>query len=248
MPPRRKTAEPGTVVSYIRVSTEEQATSGLGLEAQQTKIANECERRGWRLVAEFPDPGVSGGRSIDERPQLLAALDMIERGDAAGLIVAKLDRLSRSAHDAAGLLERSQRNGWALVACDLGVDTSTPSGEVMANVMASFARFEKRLIGQRTSEALQAKKAQGAALGRPQRTSPETLTEIVTKRLGGASLRVIAEYLNSSGVSPSQGGRCWYASTVAAVLSRPEAERMLEKSPAYGVAAAFEPEQTHNRV
>ncbi|MCA1677351.1 MAG: recombinase family protein, partial [Actinobacteria bacterium] len=82
------------------------------------------------------------------------------------LVVAKLDRLSRSVQDAAGLLDRAQRHGWALVAADLGVDASTPAGEAMANVMATFGQLERRMIGQRTREALAARKAAGVRLGR----------------------------------------------------------------------------------
>jgi DNA invertase Pin-like site-specific DNA recombinase len=227
MPPRRKAAEPDTFVSYLRVSTEEQAGSGLGLEAQQQKIAAECGRRDWRLVEEFSDPGVSGGLRIEERPGLVAALGAIERGEAGGLIVAKLDRLSRSAADAAMLLERAIRERWSLVACDLGVDTSTPSGEVMANVMGAFARFEKRLIGQRTSEALQAKRLQGAVLGRPDRAPREVVCRACARRLEGASLRVIAAEFNRDDVATSQGGGAWRASSVAAVLARADARAIL---------------------
>jgi DNA invertase Pin-like site-specific DNA recombinase len=220
MPPRRKTAEPDTAVAYVRVSTDEQAESGLGLDAQRSKITAECERRDWRIVDWFDDPGVSGGLRVEERPKLVAALDRIESGGAAALIVAKLDRLSRSASDAAGLLERSQRNGWALVACDLGVDTSTPAGEMMANVMGTFARFEKRLIGQRTSEALQAKKRQGIQLGTPRRTSDDLVRRIVAMRQDGASLAAIAAQLNTECVPTVQGGARWWPSTIAAVLGR----------------------------
>lgn len=223
MPPRKKAADPAAYTSYVRVSTEEQAGSGLGLEAQTAKIADYCAGRGWHLVAEFADPGVSGGVRVEDRPNLVAALDLIERGDAAGLIVAKLDRLSRSASDAAGLLERSQRNGWALVACDLGVDTSTPAGEMMANVLGTFARFEKRLIGQRTSDALQARKAQGVQLGRPQRADADLIDKIVKLRSGGAALREIAATLNEQGVPTVHGGARWHASTVSGILRRPEA-------------------------
>ena len=75
-------------------------------------------------------------------------------------------------------MERSRKQGWALVALDLGVDTTTPSGEMMANVLAVFAQFERRLIGQRTREALVVKRRQGVRLGRPRVMSPDTVAEI----------------------------------------------------------------------
>ncbi|MCA1704859.1 MAG: recombinase family protein [Actinobacteria bacterium] len=112
---RRQAAEPATAVGYLRVSTAEQAESGAGLDAQRATVEAECARRGWRLVQVFTDAGVSG-KSTDNRPALTEALAAVENGAAAALVVAKLDRLSRSVQDAAGLLDRAQRHGWALVA------------------------------------------------------------------------------------------------------------------------------------
>src|SRR3954471_14904836 len=101
---RRSVVAPvGTVVGYIRVSTDEQAESGAGLAAQRAAIITECTRRGWTLIETFEDAGASG-KALDGRPQLAAALHAVETGQAATLVVAKLDRLSRSVQDAAGLL------------------------------------------------------------------------------------------------------------------------------------------------
>jgi DNA invertase Pin-like site-specific DNA recombinase len=127
--------------------------------------------------------GVSG-RSMEGRTGLAAALEDVESGAADALVVAKLDRLSRSLLDFAALMERSRRDGWSLVALDLGVDTSTPSGEMMANVLAAFAQFERRLIGQRTKDALAVKRAQGVRLGR----RPGRLERIVGERAEGRTL------------------------------------------------------------
>lgn len=231
MAPRRKAAEPGTVVGYVRVSTEEQADSGLGLEAQRAKLAAECERQGWTLVAVLADEGISAKR-MDNRPALHEALALVESGGATTLMASKLDRLSRSVHDFTGLVDRADKNGWLLVVLDLGVDTSTPSGDMMANVMAAFAQFERKLIGQRTSDALQAKKAQGARLGRPDRHSPETVAKIVSLRVAGEKLVAIAAALTEQRVPTSQGGARWYPSTVAAVLRRPEAHAALTEAAA----------------
>lgn len=222
VPPKKKTAEAGTVLGYVRVSTEEQAESGLGLEAQRAKLAEECTRRGYRLIDVLADPGLSGKEML-KREKLTEALERIEAGEAQILMVSKLDRLSRSVHDFTGLLGRAQKRGWTLVAADIGIDTNTPTGEAMANVMASFAQLERRLIGQRTSDALQALKAQGVILGRRQRSSPEIIAQIVDMRRKGATLAAIADTLTEHGVPTSQGGQRWYPSTVAAVLARPEA-------------------------
>jgi DNA invertase Pin-like site-specific DNA recombinase len=207
-----------TVVGYIRVSTEEQAGSGLGLEAQRAAITAECERRGWTLVETFEDAGASG-KSMSGRPALEQALEAVEKGRAGALVVAKLDRLSRSLLDFAGLMQQARRQGWALVALDLGVDTTTPAGEMMANVMATFAQFERRLIGQRTKDALAVKRSQGVRLGRPRLLDQEVVDRIVALRAGAASLRAIAETLNEEQVPTAQGGLLWHASTVQAVLT-----------------------------
>ena len=215
---RAKTRPTGTsrVVGYCRVSTAEQADSGLGLEAQRRAIRLECERRGWELVAVEEDAGVSG--KVTSRPGLQRALDACQRGESDGLVVAKLDRLSRSVQHAAQLLAEAEREGWALVALDLGVDLSTPSGEVMAHVLAAIAQFERRLIGQRTRDALAVRKAQGVRLGRPQVLPAELVERISRQRLAGATLQAIADQLNGEGVPTAHGGARWWPSTVGKVL------------------------------
>ncbi len=133
-------------------------------------------------------------------------------------MVAKLDRLSRSLLDFAGLMERGRKKGWALVALDLGVDTTSAAGEMMANVLVSFAQYERRLIGQRTRDALAVKRSQDVRLGRP-RTLPEDVrARIVAERAAGRSLRAIASGLDVDGVATAQGGSRWHASAVRAVL------------------------------
>lgn len=203
-------------IAYLRVSTEEQAASGLGLEAQRGRVVEEIARRGWESVAVLADEGYSA-KSLD-RPAITEALRMLTAGEADALVVAKLDRLSRSLLDFAALMDRSRREGWEVVALDLGMDTSTPSGEMLAGVMATFAQYERRLIGQRTRDALAVKRAQGVRLGRPVGLPPEVRDRIAAERAGGATLPAIAEGLNRDQVPTAQGGRCWYPSTVAAVV------------------------------
>jgi DNA invertase Pin-like site-specific DNA recombinase len=139
------------------------------------------------------------------------------RGEADVLVVAKLDRLSRSVRDFATLVERAGRNGWSLVALDIDVDTSTPTGELMANIYGSVAQWERRIIGQRTSEAMQAMKNRGVRLGRPVELAADVRLRIATERAAGRSLRVIADDLNSQAVPTARGGK-WHASTVRAVV------------------------------
>lgn len=205
-------------VGYIRVSTEDQADSGAGLEAQRTAIQEQCQRRGWDLVTIHAD--TASARSLASRPGLARALADIDRGDASALVVAKLDRLSRSLLDFSALMERSRKKGWALVALDLGVDTTTPAGEMMANVLAVFAQFERRLIGQRTREALAVKRLQGVRLGRRPVIMPATVTMIRKARSRGQTLAAIAALLDRESVPTAHGGQRWHVSTVQSVLRR----------------------------
>lgn len=210
---------PVRVIGYLRVSTADQADSGAGVEAQRQAIEQTASQRGWQLVTVLADEGMSAA-SMDNRPALAAALGLVEAGGADAICVAKLDRLSRSLIDFAGMLDRARRHGWALIALDLGVDTTTECGELVANVMMSVAQWERRRIGTRTREALAVKKAQGVRLGRPSKTSAKTLARIVREADAGASLGKIARDLNTDRVPTSQGGAKWYPSTVRAVLQR----------------------------
>lgn len=203
------------VLGYVRVSTDEQTNSGAGLEAQRRAILAECERRGWHLVELIEDAGYSA-KDL-KRPGVQEALRVLEAGGASGLVVAKLDRLSRSMIDFTGLMGKAQKQGWALVALDCAVDTTTPSGEAMANMLATFAQFERRLIGQRTREALAVKKRQGVRLGRPPVLTDEVRQRIVTARKEGLTLAKIADALNAEGVATAQGGLKWYPATVQKV-------------------------------
>jgi DNA invertase Pin-like site-specific DNA recombinase len=205
----------------VRVSTTEQADSGAGLAAQRSAITAACTARGWRLLAIHEDAGASG-KSLQGRPALQAALDTVESGAASALVVAKLDRLSRSILDFAGLMERSRRKGWALVALDLGVDTTTPSGELMATILASFAQYERRLIGVRTKEALAEKRVAGVRLGRPRSLSTTTVAQILALRRQGRTLEAIAKDLNDLDVPTAHGGR-WHATTIRRFCVRSEA-------------------------
>ena len=205
-----------SVVGYVRVSTDGQAESGAGLRAQRDAIAAEVRRRGWTLSTVYEDAGASA-KSMD-RPGLKAALRAVESGEASGLVVAKLDRLSRSLLDFASLMARSKKKGWSLIALDLGVDTTTPAGAMMANILATFAQFERDLIGQRTKDALAVKRSQGVKLGRFEGVSARVADRIRELHKSGLSLNAIATRLTADAVPTAQGGRRWYASTVRAIV------------------------------
>ena len=144
---------------------------------------------------------------------------MLAAGDASALVVAKLDRLSRSMLDFARIMAQAQKQSWALVALDVQVDTTSPSGEAMAHMLATFAQFERRLISERTKQALAQKRASGVRLGAPPEIDPSVASRIREERAAGRTLREIAERLNRDGVPTARGGR-WYASTLQRVLAR----------------------------
>ena len=200
------------IVGYVRVSTDEQAVSGLGLAAQRQAIEAEAARRGLPLLAVYEDAGISG-KSL-ARPGLSAALADLDAGNGTVLLVAKLDRLSRSVHDATGLMQRAERAGWGLVAMDANVDTTTPQGAAMTQVLAVFAELERRLIGERTKDALAVCKAQGVKLGRPRTLDSEVVARIRTAHADGQGWSKIARDLTTEGVPTAQGGARWYPATV----------------------------------
>ena len=205
-----------SVIGYIRVSTVEQEDSGLSLEHQRSLIGSWCLQRGWNLLEIHEDTG--SAKSL-KRPGLATALQRLEAREASGLVVTKLDRLSRSLIDFVNLMAKSQKEGWSLAALDLGVDTSTPAGEMLSNVLVAFAQYERKLIGLRTKDALAVKKSRGERLGRP-RVLPEAIrSQLEGLRNQGLAYRAIADLMNSEGVPTAHGGARWHGNTVRQVLN-----------------------------
>ncbi len=208
-----------TMIGYLRVSTEEQANSGLGLEAQRDTIRRYADAHGWEITWH-EDAGLSA-KSLD-RPQLQAALARVQvspkKRDADGIVVAKLDRLSRSVSDFASVLELARKRKWALVAIDLGVDTSTPTGELVANVMMSVAQWERRVIGERTSAAMQAAKRQGRHMGRVS-SLPQSTGDRLLELRAIHTLTKTAETLNAEGLTTATGA-AWTENTVCKAQKR----------------------------
>lgn len=206
-----KETEGQVAVGYIRVSTQEQADSGAGLAAQRRAIEVEAARRGWELSAIHEDGGLSG-KATAGRPGLAKALSEVSALPAGVLVVSKVDRLSRSLIDFANVMAQAEREGWRLVALDLGVDTTTPTGEMVATITAAASQYERRLIGARTREALAIKRSEGVRLGRPPSVSAEVRQAIAADRAAGMSWRAIAERLTARGVATGHGG-AWHANT-----------------------------------
>jgi DNA invertase Pin-like site-specific DNA recombinase len=197
-------------VGYVRRSTSHQ---DITLEVQEAAIRAASEQRGMALVGINSDDA-SG--QLHERPGLDAALGLIEAGFAATLVVAKLDRLSRSVVHLGQLLDRAKRGGWNIVALDLGLDLSTPSGELVANVMGAVAQWERRAISDRTREALR-------SLPRERRNGRPVYDEQARDRAralraDGLTLREVGAVLASEGVTPPRGGSAIGPSAVLRML------------------------------
>ena len=153
------------LVAYYRVSTQKQGRSGLGLEAQRKAVANFAAAEGFVIIAEFTEIETGkGSDALDRRPELKAALKAAKRAKCE-VVVAKLDRLSRDVAFVCGLMAQKV----PFISCELAADVDP----FMLHLYAALAEKERRLISQRTKEALQAAKERGVKLGR-QETADST--------------------------------------------------------------------------
>lgn len=206
------------VIAYCRVSTDEQASSGVSLAAQEAKLRGYCVAMDLELVRVESDAGVSA-KTLD-RPALQRALASLEHGEADALVVVKLDRLTRSVRDLADLLEHYFSADHGLISLGESVDTRTAAGRLVLNVMTSVAQWEREAIGERTSNALQHMKSQGKRVGAvpygwtlaadgKSLTKDESEQTVIARarelRATGASLRAIADTLASQGMKTRNG-------------------------------------------
>ncbi len=207
--------QPLKVIGYIRVSTSKQ---DIGPEVQLAALESEAKRNAWELTIYRED--AASGKSLKNRPVLASALADLKAGTHEALAVSKLDRLSRSVADFAGMLETANRQRWGLICLDLGIDTSTITGAAMAQVTCTFAEMERKKIAERTRDGMAKIKATtGKHMGRRSVLPEATVQRIVSERKSGASLAGIAQSLNDDAVPTAAGGK-WYASTVKQVLGR----------------------------
>jgi DNA invertase Pin-like site-specific DNA recombinase len=206
-------------IAYGRVSTEEQ---NAGLQVQRLSLERWAEHEG-KTIAYVEDEGYSGGHA--KRPALEAARARLASSSGpAGLVVARMDRLSRSLQDFAAIVSEATKQGWTLVCLDPPLDLSTPAGRMMANVLAVFAQYEREMIGERVKEVLAYKKIHGTATGNPIGRRSTLPDDVVRRILGdaarGLSNADIARSLNDDAVPTGQGAGQWWPSAVRAVRLR----------------------------
>lgn len=199
-------------IVYTRVSTEEQAESGLGLAAQEERCIAYIKARDYLHIATATDAGISGAIAPDDRPGLGAALERLDDGRANVLVTSDLSRLGRKTVDVLELTARARTNHWHLVMLDLALDTSSPTGEFALTVLAAVAQLERRQIAERTRLALEQLKARGVKLGRPVANNTllagQRALELRTER--ELTWRAIAEALSREGFLTADGHMSWH--------------------------------------
>lgn len=212
----------GKAIAYLRVSTDRQGRSGLGLEAQREAVARYAADARLELEAEFLEVETGkGSNALAKRPQLLAALTEAKRSKAK-LVLAKLDRLARNVHFVSGLMETG---------VDFAVADMPYADRFQLHLFAALAEKEAEIISQRTRAALAAAKARGTVLGRNgkvlaaknQAEAAERLQPLANRldalRSDGLSIRQMAEALNDAGVQSPGGGR-WHPTSVQRAVKR----------------------------
>jgi site-specific DNA recombinase len=205
------------VIGYTRVSTSEQATEGVSLAAQRAKIDAYAVVKDWTVLEVIQDQGASA-KSL-HRPGLAQLLARVQAGQVQVVVVAKLDRLTRSVADLDKLMKLFERKGVALVSLQESLDATTATGRLMMNLLASVSQWEREVIGERTRDAMQHLKASGQVYSRPMFDDAATLAQIHTMRAGGATLQEIAAELTAAGVPTVRGGQ-WGPSTIMGILRR----------------------------
>lgn len=226
-------SENGKAIGYVRVSTDKQADEGISLEAQQSRIEAWCTANGYELIAVHVDAGLSGKRA-DNRPELNAAIAAACDQQAA-LVVYSLSRLSRSTKDTIVLADRLAKSDADLVSLSERIDTTSAAGRMVFRMMAVLNEFERDLVSERTTAAMQHKKSKGERVGKvpfgfdlsddgislvENAREQEVLVIIQELRDAGLSLRRIADELTRRGVETKGGKTKWTHTTIARIVSR----------------------------
>jgi DNA invertase Pin-like site-specific DNA recombinase len=175
------------VALYLRVSTADQT-----VENQRQELQAVAERHGWQIVAEYADEGISGAKGRDKRPAFDRLIKAAVRNEFDMIAAWSVDRLGRSLQDLVAFLGEIHGAGVDLFLFRQGLDTSTPAGKAMFQVMGVFAEFEREMIVERVNAGISRARAQGKHLGRP-KIPPMIIQKVKTELMTGASLRTIAK-------------------------------------------------------
>lgn len=220
----------GLVLGYCRVSTEQQADTGVSLASQADKVGTLAKLKDLVLSEMLTDAGRSAKNT--DRPGLQRLLAMVDAGQVQTVIIAKLDRLTRSVRDLADLLERFEAHNVALLSVAESLDTSSAAGRMVLNIMVSVSQWEREAIGERTATALQHKKSHGQVYNHVPygyvrhgdalvavAEEQAVIARIRRARDSGATLREIAAELNAEGLLSKRGGQ-WSPKTIKDMLDK----------------------------
>lgn len=215
-------------IGYIRVSTDKQAEGGVSLEAQAEKIRAMAVVQGSDLLDIIVDAGESA-KSL-QRPGMDRLLAMVDRREVQTVIIAKLDRLTRSVKDLGELLERFGKRGVSLVSVAESLDTGSAAGRLVINIMGAVSQWEREAIGERTATALRHKRATGRVFNHTpygferdgdrltvHRAEQAIICRMRLLRSNGWTLQRIADTLNAEAV-PTKTGARWFPMTVSNAL------------------------------
>lgn len=215
-------------IGYIRVSTQEQAESGLSLSYQGAKIRSYCEALDIELLDVVADAGFSA-KSMN-RPAMQDIIKMIERKEVDAVVILKLDRLTRSVKDLGFITELINKTGVALVSVQDSINTSTAAGRLVLNVLGSVAQWERESNGERVKAAMSVKKSAGQRVGDVpygfdladdgatlvENPNEQKALELIRElRAKGLSFRKIASELESRGIETKKGRSTWQPKTIS---------------------------------
>lgn len=239
------------LIGYVRVSTEGQARDGVSLKAQRERLAAYCAAHGAELVGIESDNGTSGKVPPLKRPGLATALTALRDGEADGLLVLKLDRLSRRTRDVLDLVDDARSRRWRLVSVDERLDTGSAAGRMVLTVLAALAEMEREQVSERTRLGMDQVAREGRARSRftpfgyrtadggteqrrgdrrplvADRAERRLLLRIEQLRGDGLGARRIAANLNSRGITNPRTGRAWTYRTVERLLGTADRRRHL---------------------
>ena len=177
------------VALYVRVSTDHQSVKNQEIELQVV-----AERHGWQVVSVYRDQGISGAKGRDKRPGLDKLLQAVARKEFDMVAAWSVDRLGRSLIDLVGILQEFHAKHVDLYLHQQGIDTTTPAGKAMFQMMGVFAEFERSMIHERVMVGLARARAEGTQLGRPAKVAGNAarVKALRAARAGGKSIRAIA--------------------------------------------------------
>ena len=206
---------------YARVSTQMQVNDGMSLDAQERDLKRAAEHAGFTEFELLREEGRSG-KSIKGRPILKAALERLDKGEAAAIFVTRIDRLARSTQDFLTIVDSAHKNGWRIVMLDLNLDTASYQGRFVVTIMSALAEMERAIIAERQKDVHRDRREKGKVwgvdLGLKTKVSAEVRSQISEYRRLGMSYNKIAEKLNDEKIPPTRGAK-WYASTVHSLVN-----------------------------